>query len=92
MNKAVTRTLVATCKVGLDLPQLRHQMCRSRKCSLVWMQVPRVTLYLPAEDLEPTDEFSAAINKVRTSKNLYDLWKLHHMFGQIFCAELVLGG
>ncbi|KAM0425767.1 hypothetical protein ACHAPT_009017 [Fusarium lateritium] len=55
-------------------------------------KIPRVTIYLPAEDLEVTDEFAAAVEHIRNTRNLYDLRKLHHMFGQIFCSEIVLGG
>ncbi|WAO95448.1 Hypothetical protein NCS54_01307100 [Fusarium falciforme] len=54
--------------------------------------IPRVTVYLPAEDLEVTDEFAAAVEKIRKTRNLYDLRKLHQMFGQVFCSEIVLGG
>ncbi|KAI8653043.1 hypothetical protein NCS55_01287800 [Fusarium keratoplasticum] len=55
-------------------------------------KIPRVTVYLPAEDLEVTDEFAAAVEKIRKTRNLYDLRKLHQMFGQVFCSEIVLGG
>lgn len=51
-----------------------------------------MTVYLPAEDLEVTDEFAAAVEKIRKTRNLYDLRKLHQMFGQVFCSEIVLGG
>ncbi|VUC31602.1 unnamed protein product [Clonostachys rosea] len=55
-------------------------------------RIPRVTVFLPAEDLEPTDEFAAAIAKIKDSQNLFELRKLHRMYGQIFCTEIVLGG
>lgn len=51
-----------------------------------------MTIYLPAEDLEVTDEFAAAVQHIRKTRNLYDLRKLHQMFGQVFCSEIVLGG
>ncbi|KAM0543698.1 hypothetical protein ACHAPJ_012147 [Fusarium lateritium] len=54
--------------------------------------VPRATVYLPPEDLEPTEEFVAAINRVRETKNIMDLRKLHKTFGQIFCSEITIGG
>lgn len=51
-----------------------------------------MTVYLPAEDLELTDEFAAAIAKIKQSQNLFELRKLHRLYGQIFCSEIVLGG
>jgi len=59
---------------------------------LTLYQVPRVTVYLPAEDLEVTDEFAEAVSRVRKSQNLCDLRQLHKRFGQIFCSEIMLGG
>ncbi|KAG9495541.1 hypothetical protein J7337_013790 [Fusarium musae] len=54
--------------------------------------IPRATVYLSPEDLEPTEEFAAAIDLVRKTRNIIDLRKLHKQFGQIFCAEIVVGG
>lgn len=51
-----------------------------------------MTVHLSAEDLEVTDEFADAVARIRKSKNIYELRKLHQMFGQIFCSELVVGG
>ncbi|KAK3984474.1 hypothetical protein QBC44DRAFT_385726 [Cladorrhinum sp. PSN332] len=62
------------------------------KTLIATYRVPRVTIYLPPEDLEVTDEFAAAIANIRKTKNLYDLRKLHRSFGQIFCSEITLGG
>jgi hypothetical protein len=55
-------------------------------------EIPRVTVYLPPEDLEVTEDFAQAIARIRETKNLYELRKLHKAFGQLFCSEIVLGG
>ncbi|CAN9170160.1 unnamed protein product [Alternaria sp. RS040] len=54
--------------------------------------IPRVTICLRPEDLEPTEEFAQAAARVREMKDLFELRKLHKLFGQLFCCEIVLGG
>ncbi len=53
---------------------------------------PRATLYLRAEDLEPTADLRSAIDKVKRNKNINDLRVLHSNFGHFFCHEAVIGG
>ncbi|KAF4996970.1 hypothetical protein FGRMN_4188 [Fusarium graminum] len=55
-------------------------------------QIPRVTIFLPPEDLELTTELETAIKQIRDNKNISDLRLLQKRFGQIFCSNLVLGG
>ncbi|KAH6980672.1 hypothetical protein BKA56DRAFT_685551 [Ilyonectria sp. MPI-CAGE-AT-0026] len=53
---------------------------------------PRVDMFLRPEDLEPTEELRAAIERVRRTKNINDLRKLHTTFGHLFCPSVTLGG
>jgi hypothetical protein len=55
-------------------------------------KVPRVTLFFPAEDLEPTPEFETLIKKVQQDRNINDLRELHRNYGHFFCQEVLLGG
>ncbi|KAF1836077.1 hypothetical protein BDW02DRAFT_485813, partial [Decorospora gaudefroyi] len=64
----------------------------SEKKIIADFKFPRATLYLHAEDLEPTAELRAAIEKVRRTKNVNDLRDLHARFGHFFCHEVVVGG
>ncbi|KAF2811812.1 uncharacterized protein BDZ99DRAFT_414359 [Mytilinidion resinicola] len=53
---------------------------------------PRCDLFLYSDDIEPTPELIKAVEKVRKSKNINDLRKLHADFGHLFCQNLTLGG
>jgi hypothetical protein len=53
---------------------------------------PRATVFLRAEDLEPTEELRAAIEQVRVTKSLDRLKGLYDSFGHFFCEEVILGG
>jgi hypothetical protein len=55
-------------------------------------RIPRVTVHFPAEDLEPTEELKAHIEKVQKTKNLSELRKLTSLFGNLFCQQILLGG
>ncbi|KAK2681962.1 hypothetical protein RAB80_003755 [Fusarium oxysporum f. sp. vasinfectum] len=53
---------------------------------------PRASVFLRAEDLEPTEGLSAAIEKVRVTKSLDYLRELYDTFGHFFCEEILIGG
>ncbi|KAF8648222.1 hypothetical protein AX16_006360 [Volvariella volvacea WC 439] len=53
---------------------------------------PRATIHLTPRDLEPTDELKSTIDRVRTSKNIAELRRLHKEFGHLFCRQVVIGG
>ncbi|KAF5681217.1 hypothetical protein FHETE_6 [Fusarium heterosporum] len=75
-NKSVAKTLVANYQVS----------------DCIENKIPRVTIFLPPEDLELTPELETAIKQIRDKKNISDLRLLQRRFGQIFCSNLVLGG
>ncbi|KAK5110589.1 hypothetical protein LTR85_000989 [Meristemomyces frigidus] len=52
---------------------------------------PRCDLFLTPGDLEPTPEFAALLEQIRTSKSIRTLRRLQSDFGQLFCQQLTLG-
>ena len=55
-------------------------------------KLPRASVYLMPEDLEPTEELRKAIDLVRSTRNISHLRDLHRNFGHLFCKEVVIGG
>ncbi|KAH7118725.1 hypothetical protein B0J11DRAFT_582534 [Dendryphion nanum] len=53
---------------------------------------PRCDLFLYADDLEPSPDLVAAIERVRVTKNIKDLRRIHADYGHLFCQNLTLGG
>ncbi|KAF5567607.1 membrane attack complex component perforin (MACPF) domain-containing protein [Fusarium phyllophilum] len=53
---------------------------------------PRASIFLRAEDLEPTEGLAAAIEKVRVTKSLEQLKALYDSYGHFFCEEVLIGG
>ncbi|KAF9763150.1 hypothetical protein IL306_003230 [Fusarium sp. DS 682] len=53
---------------------------------------PRASVFLRAEDLEPTEGLAAAIEKVRLTKSLDHLKDLYDKYGHFFCEEVLIGG
>ncbi|KAL9564491.1 hypothetical protein ACKAV7_010943 [Fusarium commune] len=53
---------------------------------------PRASVFLRAEDLEPTEGLAAAIEKVRLTKSLDHLKALYDNYGHFFCEEVLIGG
>jgi hypothetical protein len=47
---------------------------------------------LHPDDLEPTPELKAALDKVRNSRNIADLRQLQDDFGQLWCQRVTVGG
>ncbi|CZR43765.1 uncharacterized protein FPRO_07318 [Fusarium proliferatum ET1] len=53
---------------------------------------PRASIFLRAEDLEPTEGLAAAIERVRLTKSLDQLKALYDNYGHFFCEEVLIGG
>lgn len=53
---------------------------------------PRASVFLRAEDLEPTEGLASAIEKVRVTKPLDQLKALYDSYGHFFCEEVLIGG
>lgn len=53
---------------------------------------PRASIFLKAEDLEPTEGLAAAIQRVRVTKSLDQLKALYDTYGHFFCEEVLIGG
>lgn len=56
------------------------------------MQLPRADIFLHPNDLEPTPELKAALERIRKNKNIADLRKLNQDFGQLWCQRVTVGG
>ncbi|KNB19024.1 hypothetical protein FOXG_16478 [Fusarium oxysporum f. sp. lycopersici 4287] len=52
----------------------------------------RVDFFLRPEDLEPTEEFRAALDGIKQTKNINALRELYSTFGHLFCHSVTLGG
>ncbi|TIC92698.1 hypothetical protein CH35J_010230 [Colletotrichum higginsianum] len=65
---------------------------RSTKRMIGKYMLPRVTLFLNADDLVPTREFAENIEHIRKTKDVAEIRKFHRKFGQFFCHEVTLGG
>ncbi|KAK1700797.1 hypothetical protein BDP55DRAFT_644197 [Colletotrichum godetiae] len=55
-------------------------------------KIPRVTLFLNADDLVPTREFIENIEKIKKQADVTDIRKFHERFGKFFCHQVILGG
>ncbi|KAK0660881.1 hypothetical protein QBC41DRAFT_383282 [Cercophora samala] len=54
--------------------------------------IPRVTLMLKPEDLEPTAEMATELKRIQTKKDAMDVRRFYRRFGQLFAQEVALGG
>ncbi|KAF5664051.1 hypothetical protein FDENT_12979 [Fusarium denticulatum] len=53
---------------------------------------PRVDVFLRPEDLEPTEELRAALDRIKQTKNINALRELYNTYGHLFCHSVTLGG
>ncbi|KAG7054696.1 hypothetical protein JMJ77_0007172 [Colletotrichum scovillei] len=68
---------------------------RSVKSMIGIYKLPRVTLFLNADELVPTKAFIDGIEKIKKlgeEADETDVRKFYEKFGQFFCHEVVLGG
>ncbi|KAI3530605.1 hypothetical protein CSPX01_14714 [Colletotrichum filicis] len=68
---------------------------RSVKSMIGIYKLPRVTLFLNADELVPTKAFIDGIEKIKKlgeEADETDVRKFYEKFGQFFCHEVILGG
>ncbi|KZL68463.1 hypothetical protein CI238_00125 [Colletotrichum incanum] len=65
---------------------------KSAKRMIGKYMLPRVTLFLNADDLVPTREFADNVERIRKTKDVAEIRKFQRKFGQLFCHEVTLGG
>ncbi|XEV01095.1 hypothetical protein FSHL1_006382 [Fusarium sambucinum] len=63
-----------------------------KKTMIAKYLLPRADILLHPTDLEPSPEFKAALENIRTNKNIADLRKLNEDFGQLWCQRITVGG
>ncbi|OHE97201.1 hypothetical protein CORC01_07455 [Colletotrichum orchidophilum] len=83
--------------VGSSLDSQRGKSSENKKSiknMIGRYKLPRVTLFLNADDLVPTQEFIDNVEKIKGQEHTdpTDVRKFYERFGQFFCHEVILGG
>ncbi|KAF4831923.1 hypothetical protein CGCTS75_v005023 [Colletotrichum tropicale] len=65
---------------------------KSNKTLVGQYKLPRATLFLTPDDLEPTPQLMKELKKVENDNTLVNIRKFHMTFGEFFAHEVTIGG